>query len=97
MPEVVITDSNDTPLRPPGLKALRREREARESAERDLLALEPRIQALERRKPANTAEMLAGLAGIRGDLMAEQASIRRELHELAEGLEQLRAILQQQG
>jgi hypothetical protein len=35
MPEVIITTDTDTPLHPPGLKALRLEREARESAERD--------------------------------------------------------------
>jgi len=97
MPQVAITDATDQadePLRAPGLRALRKERERAEAAERLLRDLSSRITALEKRHAgADMPRLLAALAGIRSDLAAEQAAIRAEMTALAEGLEQVRAML----
>lgn len=84
----------DAPLGDAGVKALREERQARKTAERQLRKLTERIEALENRPAVDLPKILSGVASIRADLQAEQAAIRGELQELAAAVDQLREMVQ---
>jgi hypothetical protein len=84
---------DDAPLAEPGRKALVEERQARKAAERAAKQLTARVEALESRKGPDLDRLLDGIAAIRSELRADQGRLRAEVHELAEGLEQVRAMV----
>jgi len=95
---VQLTDAREVPLREPGLKALRQEREAREKAERRLSRLEEsilgRLEVLEANGGAVTAASFsAAIASVRAELAGDVGRLRGEVRELGEALDQIRRMI----
>lgn len=83
------------PLGEAGIQALRDERAARKAAEKGQKALEARVAALEARKGPELDQLLSGIAAIRAEMRGDAGRLRAELVDLAEAVDQLRAMVQQ--